>query len=763
MKQTTCVCVAVIAFCAATACITTKQGYVSKGNKLYDSGKYAEASLNYQKAIQKDPKFGEAYYRLGLAAIKQNEAREAYDSLYRAAQLLPNRTDVINKFADVSLAFYLASPSHPQFLYKQITQLSDELLSKEPNSYEGLMLKGYLAETDRKPKEAIESFRKALQVDSSNAGVTTQLVGLLIQDGQAQEGEKLAQDLIGRDKTYGPVYDLLYSLYSNTGRAAAAENILKAKVRNNPKDAGYIVQLARHYYRLNETAEMNAALQQLVSNPQDFPQGRLWVGDYYQGLKNYAEALRYYQDGARTAHDEKDGRIYHMRTAMSLVALGKNAEALPVVLAVLKAHPDDEEALRLHADLLLNAGKVQDADTAAKEFQILSDKHPNDAALRLQLGRAYRLKGDLPTARGQFQAALSKGPDLVDARYELADIDLKQAQPEEALLQSNEILKRRPRDPRARLLNARALSDSGNFKQASAELTRLMQDNPRDSEAQFQLGVLAIMEGKPKDAIPILSKFQGDPRAVAGLATAYTYERQLDKAKEVVYAGLKKWPDSPILIEKSASLQAVSGNYDGAITQFQQLLDKEPKSVDLRRRMGDVYTLKGDQDKAIAFYQQANELAPGDLNIALTLADALARAGRNAEAKKRYEGIVKLHPENFTALNNLAYLLADTGGDLDEALRLAQQALAKAPNQAAFMDTVGYIYLKKGLGDSAVQTFTSLVRKNPHVPAYRYHLGMALLAKGDKLAAKKALQAALDDRPSPQDKRKIVELLGRIS
>ena len=179
--------------------------------------------------------------------------------------------------------------------------------------------------------------------------------------------------------------------------------------------------------------------------------------------------------------------------------------------------------------------------------------------------------------------------------------------------------------------------------------------------------------------------------------------------------------------------------------------------------MGDIYQLKGDQEKAIVLYQQANELAPGDTAIALSLADSLARAGRNVEAKKRYEGILQMHPDNFSALNNLAFLLADTGGDLDQALRLAQQALTKLPNQAAFIDTVGYIYLKKGLGDSAVQTFGNLVRKNPHVPAYRYHLGMALLAKGDKLAAKKELQVALDDRPSPQDKRKIVELLGRIS
>jgi tetratricopeptide (TPR) repeat protein len=91
MKQTAFVCVVVIAFCAGTACIATKQSYLAKGNKLYQAGKYEEATLNYQKAIQKDANFGEAYYRLGLAALKRkDQARLAYDSLYRAVQLLPN-------------------------------------------------------------------------------------------------------------------------------------------------------------------------------------------------------------------------------------------------------------------------------------------------------------------------------------------------------------------------------------------------------------------------------------------------------------------------------------------------------------------------------------------------------------------------------------------------------------------------------------------------------------------------------------------------
>ena len=76
MRKIAGVCVVVIAFGSVSACIATKQSYVSKGNKLYDAGKYADASLNYRKAIQKDPNFGEAYYRLGLSAIKQDQTKE---------------------------------------------------------------------------------------------------------------------------------------------------------------------------------------------------------------------------------------------------------------------------------------------------------------------------------------------------------------------------------------------------------------------------------------------------------------------------------------------------------------------------------------------------------------------------------------------------------------------------------------------------------------------------------------------------------------
>ncbi len=103
-------------------------------------------------------------------------------------------------------------------------------------------------------------------------------------------------------------------------------------------------------------------------------------------------------------------------------------------------------------------------------------------------------------------------------------------------------------------------------------------------------------------------------------------------------------------------------------------------------------------------------------------------------------------------MNNAAFFLADTDGDLDEALRLAKNALAKNPGQPSFSDTVGYIYLKKGMLDSAIQSFSTLARRYPDSASFRYHLGLALLQKGEKaVGAKGTAGRAGESSLAPRD------------
>src|ERR1700686_1764406 len=95
------------------SCRQSPQQYVDKGNTFYDAGKYDDAIINYKKAIQRDPKFGEGYYRLGLAELKTDQVRDAFAALSNASTFLPDRTDVKVTFGDFLLLGYFNNKNRP--------------------------------------------------------------------------------------------------------------------------------------------------------------------------------------------------------------------------------------------------------------------------------------------------------------------------------------------------------------------------------------------------------------------------------------------------------------------------------------------------------------------------------------------------------------------------------------------------------------------------------------------------------------------------
>src|SRR5437867_3692319 len=273
------------------ACGTNPQEYVNKGNRLFDSGNYPDADINYQKAIQKDSRFGEAYYRLGLSAFRQGKLAESYQALLRASELMANRDDVSIALADAAFASYLRDRSAAA-LYSQVTLISQRLLQKDPASYDGLRFNGYLAMVDRHFSEAIESLNKANSVKPMQPDLIDALVQCLIGNDQVTEGEKLATSLIQQQKSHAQIYDILYSYYSTHNRPTDAEAILKAKVDNNPDVVAYRIQLASHYVASKQEAQLSRTVQEIRSNPARFPGGLMQVGNLYFALKRYDDALR---------------------------------------------------------------------------------------------------------------------------------------------------------------------------------------------------------------------------------------------------------------------------------------------------------------------------------------------------------------------------------------------------------------------------------------------------------------------------------------
>jgi tetratricopeptide (TPR) repeat protein len=84
------------------------------------------------------------------------------------------------------------------------------------------------------------------------------------------------------------------------------------------------------------------------------------------------------------------------------------------------------------------------------------------------------------------------------------------------------------------------------------------------------------------------------------------------------------------------------------------------------------------------------------------------------------------------------------------------------PDDPNVMDTLGLVYYKKGLYDSAVDELADSVKENPDNAVVHFHLGLAYYKRGDKDLAKTELETALklDDKfDSADEARKILSEL----
>jgi tetratricopeptide (TPR) repeat protein len=131
-------------------------------------------------------------------------------------------------------------------------------------------------------------------------------------------------------------------------------------------------------------------------------------------------------------------------------------------------------------------------------------------------------------------------------------------------------------------------------------------------------------------------------------------------------------------------------------------------------------------------------------------------------AQQHYEEALRVNPEFAPAANNLAYILAEKEIDLNRALELAKLAKEKLPDDPGVMDTLGWVYFKKGLYDSAILEFLDSLEKIPDDAMVNYHLGMAYYKKGEADKAKPVLEKALELRVGSDKDVEIQEVLSGL-
>ncbi len=760
-----------------------KARYVQNGNKYFERAKYKEASIMYRTALQKDAKYGAAYYRLALTEQKLGQPMAAVNSLRRAVELLkpddPDRTDARVRLADIYLDYLERSPKREGEIVTEVQHTVTEL-SKDPKSFDGHRLQGRLyfvqaqeaasrredAQTKEALEKAIREFNTALSIKPNQTDVVVYLARTLTADAQYGEAEKLYLGLVDRQKDHMQSYLELYRLYMFQNKPDQAEAILKKSIDNNPKKYELLINLAQHYYGHKRRDEVVKVLETLKSHAKEYPQAFEQAGAFYFRLGDGAEAMRQYEEGIKANPDKKT--LYQKLIIEVLMAQGKKEDAKKMNDSILAADPKDTDALGLQGALLLDRGDLQNAAT---QLQTVVTRAPSNFVAHYNFGRALAAKGELEPARTQFAEAVRLRPDYTAARLALAQLEIGKREYETALKTANDILSYDRGNMAAHLIRSSAHLGMNDVEKAQNELNTILASAPNSQDAMIQMGAVYVRQKKYKEAEEIFRKCYdlnpANSRGLMGQVDVEMIENQPDKAMTVLKTEIQKYPTRLELRLALANLEVRSRKFDLAITDFNSLLDKVDRksaaAADLYVRLGETQALTGNIQGAIDAMQKARDILPNNATILNSLAVMLDNAGQKKEAKVAYENALRLESENPVALNNLAYIIAQSpGGDLDQALTFAQRANQRLPEQVEIADTLGWIYLKKNLPDNALEIFRNNVTKSPNNPTYRYHLGMALYQKGDKVHAKQELQNALGRNPSKEEESNIKELMAKI-
>jgi len=738
--------------------------YVENGNKFYEKSKFKEASIMYRRALQKDLRFGDAYYRLALADIKLAAFGDAVRALRRAVELEPDNADAAVKLSDILLVAVNQDRDHGEDLIKEVKQLADRLLKKDPNSYDGHRIEGQLALLQKDAAGAVKQFELATRAKPGQTDLSLAYFQALLSNQQAPEAEKMGLAVIEKNKTFAPMYDLLYVYYMRAQRVPDAERILQRKVENNPQNGGYLVELAAHYLFTKQTDQVDGVIQRL-SNEKQFPEGHLLAGDFlYFRARDFDRARAQYEAGEKAS--PRDKVLYQKRLVELLSSTGRNQDANQLLATILKESPNDSDAVAMRAALMLVTGDLKQINQAVNDLQSLVAKTPDNHLLRFNLARAYVAKNDMDQARLQLEAAIKTRPDFILARDMLSRIYLNKGDYSKALKEADDTIALNKNDLPARLNRSSALMGIGDAQKARQEIDAVLAIAPNNPDARYQAGYLAWSEKDYKRAQQVFDDLYKanpkDARGMIGLVETMASQNRMDDAIKLLQDSIARQSERRDFRLALANLYVRDLRYDDAVNILQSLLKTEPKSADLLLRLAETQRRKGDVNAAIETFRLASQAAPADPRPLLQLGLLMDGTGRRDQAKPIYEQILKIQPDHPIALNNLAFIKAEEGQDLDEALTMAQRARQGLPNSPDVMDTLGWIYLKKNLSDDAIRTFKQLVTSAPNSASYHYHYGMALLQKGDKPSAKKELETAIRFNPSKDDSAKIRQLLASM-
>jgi tetratricopeptide (TPR) repeat protein len=438
-------------------------------------------------------------------------------------------------------------------------------------------------------------------------------------------------------------------------------------------------------------------------------------------------------------------------------------------------HPTTLASMMTHADALGDTGKYDEAEALLRQcLQIcrraLGGEHPDTLDCLLGLATTLVKEGKAEEAEPMFREGLNVARRVLGEEHRQtlrSAINLGAALFYEGKFDEAEALTTRAFDTSIRVFGkehpdtlecmmnlGRILMNKGNLNEAEAFLRQCLDvrtrvlgaEHPDTLKAMGSLGIalrrmdsLQEAEATSRRCLELRQRVLGDKNSDT-----------LGTVKELVYLALAlhkkgKSDKAEAILRQVLQIQerVLGGNNENTLTSM----------VYLARAMYD----GGRPDMARAQYEKAYSLLseylkerPKDTYTHYLLGSVCGELDKLDECEREYSTVIQLKPDFAPAYNNLGFMWIERNLNLEEAIKLVQKAVELDPENAAYMDSLGWGYFKQGKLDEALAEFQRALKYDQSDPGILDHVGDVYEAKGMPKEAVQSWQRALEMKPDDQ-------------
>ncbi len=719
--------------------------------------------MQFRSAAESDRDSAKAHWGLARAYENLGQFNETLDELRKAVEL-----DETNLDAKAKLGNYFLLLQPPMIAESE--ELRDKILATDGKFIEGHLLGASILAAQGKPDALIvKAVNSAIALNPKRIESYISLERLYTTRDKIAEAEAALKRGLEAAPVSIPGHVEYGRFLTYADRDAEAETQFKKAIDIDAASIEAHTGIADFYVTSRQLAKAEAVYKNLIQIQENSPESRLELADFYAGVNRVDDAVAVLEQILADSPEYvraryKLGQIFLDRR--DIAGVNEQLDAL------FHINDHDTEALTLRARLRIHEN---DPDAATHDLAKILKRYPSGkdalflmAQARISLGQIDQARVFITDLERYHPTYLKSGLLNIQAAFATGD-------GENALKFSNDVISKsgvaipngetsaeEMRELRTRALSSRGLAylELGKLAEAKADLQEIFNKSPHSSGPMVNLAKVFAAERNDREALDLYEKaLAADTQnfdAVSGIVAASIELNQTAKAHaktdELIAANAGQNDILASLHYLKSTIFLAEKNTAAAEHELTVSIGSDANFLSSYSAYAALLVTQDRSDEAIIQYQKLIEKRPAAQ--AYTMLGILEDSrGKTTEAERNYRKALEMAPDTAIAANNLAWLIAENQGNLDEALQLATAAVGRNQMVAGFYDTLGLIYLRKGLYPPAAEQFKKAVALDEAntqrngaapTPGYRVRLGIALSKAGDMAAARR--EAALSLR-----------------